>query len=52
MWHELNPLTNWRGWALALAVLLIFAIVGSLDGPEEHAAYAEAARKIQMENLK
>ena len=52
MWHELNPLKNWRGWALALAMLLLFAIVGSLDGPEEHAAYAEAARKIQMENVK
>lgn len=34
MWHELNPLTNWRGWALVLAMLLLFAIIWSLDGPE------------------
>jgi len=52
MWRDLNPLENWRGWALALAALLLFTIAWSLDGPEEHAAYAEAARKIQMENLK
>ena len=52
MLHDLNPVSNWRGWALALAALLLFAIVGGLDGPEEHAAYAEAARKIQMEQRK
>ena len=49
MLHELNPVRNWRGWVLALAALLLFGIVGSLDGPEQHAAYAEAAKKIQME---
>ena len=52
MLYDLNPVRNWRGWALALAMLLLFAIVGSIDGPEEHAAYAEAARKIQMEHIK
>lgn len=49
MWRDLNPVRNWRGWALALAALLLFAIVGGMDGPEEHEAYAEAARAIQME---
>lgn len=49
MWRDLNPVSNWRGWALALVALLLFALVGSLDGPEQHAAYAEAAKKIQME---
>lgn len=49
MWRDLNPVSNWRGWALALAALLLFAIVGTLDDPEGHAAYAEAAKKIQME---
>lgn len=52
MWRDLNPVSNWRGWALALVALLLFGIVGSLDGPKEHAAYAEAAKKIQMEHIK
>ena len=49
MWRDLNPVSNWRGWALTLAALLLFALVGGLDGLEQHAAYAEAPKNIQME---
>ena len=52
MLREACPVRNWPGWALALAALLLFALVGGLDGPEQHAAYAEAAKKIQMEHIK
>ncbi|MBB5143921.1 hypothetical protein [Desulfovibrio intestinalis] len=49
MLYELNPLKNWRGWLVALILIIPFAIICTLDGPKEQAAYAEAAKKIQME---
>ncbi len=47
MLKDLHPIRNWRGWALTLAVLVMFAIVGGVDGPEDQATYAEAARNVQ-----
>lgn len=46
---ELSPVRNWRGWLAALALVLLFGIVGALDNSAEQEAYRDAARHIQKE---
>lgn len=49
MLKELHPMRNWKGWAVALVVAFLFALIEAVDSPVDHAAYLAAAREIQQQ---
>lgn len=49
MLKELHPMRNWKGWAVALVMAFLFALIEAVDSPADHAAYLAAARKIQQQ---